>query len=179
MGLFHAFLDDKDNRDFRRRAGGATVSAAACTPPDRRRPPGVLHGNRTYLLMKEDGQINEALSISAGLDYPGIGPSMRGSPTVGRITFLSGPTNEGAQRLQLLSKLEASFPRSNRAHAIAKVLGSGAAKSPRTTYGGQSLRPRRQGPRFGGRHLEKESAMTTRTTAAFAGAEQEEGRARS
>jgi tryptophan synthase beta chain len=73
IGMFHPFLDDPSVRSDRRRGGGrgstGKHAASLC-----RRPPGVLHGNRTYLLQDEDGQIIEAHSISAGLDYPGVGP---------------------------------------------------------------------------------------------------------
>src|SRR5208337_2648660 len=84
--------------------------------------PGVLHGNRTYLLMNEDGQINEAHSISAGLDYPGIGPEHAWLHDVGRVTFLSATDDEALNAFQLLSKLEGIIPALEPAHAIAKVL---------------------------------------------------------
>jgi tryptophan synthase beta chain len=84
--------------------------------------PGVLHGNRTYLLMNEDGQINEAHSISAGLDYPGIGPEHSWLNDVGRVTFLSATDDEALKAFQLLSKLEGIIPALEPAHAIAKVL---------------------------------------------------------
>jgi tryptophan synthase beta chain len=84
--------------------------------------PGVLHGNRTYLLMNDDGQINEAHSISAGLDYPGIGPEHSWLHDVGRVTFLSATDDEALNAFQLLSKLEGIIPALEPAHAIAKVL---------------------------------------------------------
>jgi len=84
--------------------------------------PGVLHGNRTYLLMNEDGQINEAHSISAGLDYPGIGPEHAWLNDVGRVTFLSATDDEALHAFQLLSRLEGIIPALEPAHAIAKVL---------------------------------------------------------
>src|SRR6202789_1010772 len=84
--------------------------------------PGVLHGNRTYLLMNEDGQINEAHSISAGLDYPGIGPKHAWLNDVGRVTFMSATDDEALHAFQLLSKLEGIIPALEPAHAIAKVL---------------------------------------------------------
>jgi tryptophan synthase beta chain len=82
----------------------------------------VLHGNRTYLLMNEDGQINEAHSISAGLDYPGIGPEHAWLADAGRVTFLSATDDEALNAFQLLSKLEGIIPALEPAHAIAKVL---------------------------------------------------------
>jgi tryptophan synthase beta chain len=96
MGLFHPFL-----------AGGR---------------PGVLHGNRTYLLMNEDGQIDEAHSISAGLDYPGVGPEHAWLADLGRVTFLSATDDEALEAFQLLSKLEGIIPALEPAHAVATVL---------------------------------------------------------
>jgi tryptophan synthase beta chain len=84
--------------------------------------PGVLHGNRTYLLMDEDGQITEAHSISAGLDYPGIGPEHAWLNDMGRVNFLSATDDEALDAFQLLSKLEGIIPALEPAHAIAKVL---------------------------------------------------------
>jgi tryptophan synthase beta chain len=91
--------------------------------------PGVLHGNRTYLLMNEDGQINEAHSISAGLDYPGIGPEHSWLHDVGRVTFLSATDDEALNAFRLLSKLEGIIPALEPAHAIAKVLELAPQKS--------------------------------------------------
>ena len=82
----------------------------------------MLHGNRTYLLMDDDGQIKEAHSISAGLDYPGIGPEHSWLNDVGRVTFLSATDDEALNAFQLLSKLEGIIPALEPAHAIAKVL---------------------------------------------------------
>ena len=122
MGLFHPFLDDKDIEIYGVEAAGhglATGMHAASIAGGR---PGVLHGNRTYLLMNEDGQINEAHSISAGLDYPGIGPEHSWLNDVGRVTFLSATDDEALNAFQLLSKLEGIIPALEPAHAIAKVL---------------------------------------------------------
>src|SRR5262249_624893 len=83
---------------------------------------GVLHGNRTYLLMNDDGQINEAHSISAGLDYPGIGPEHAWLSDLGRINFLSATDDEALNAFALLAKLEGIIPALEPAHAIAKVL---------------------------------------------------------
>jgi tryptophan synthase beta chain len=83
--------------------------------------PGVLHGNRTYLLMNEDGQINEAHSISAGLDYPGIGPEHAWLADQGRVKFLSATDEEALEAFQLCSKLEGIIPALEPAHALAKV----------------------------------------------------------
>jgi tryptophan synthase beta chain len=84
--------------------------------------PGVLHGNRTYLLMNADGQINEAHSISAGLDYPGIGPEHAWLNDVGRVTFLSATDKEALAAFQLCCKLEGIIPALEPAHALARVI---------------------------------------------------------
>ena len=83
--------------------------------------PGVLHGNRTYLLMDADGQIQEAHSISAGLDYPGIGPEHSWLNDSGRVTYLSATDDEALTAFQLLSKIEGIIPALESAHALAKV----------------------------------------------------------
>jgi tryptophan synthase beta chain len=83
--------------------------------------PGVLHGNRTYLLMDSDGQIMEAHSISAGLDYPGIGPEHAWLNDMGRVTFLSATDDEAVAAFQLCSKLEGIIPALEPAHALARV----------------------------------------------------------
>ena len=84
--------------------------------------PGVLHGNRTYLLQNEDGQIQDAHSISAGLDYPGVGPEHSWLHDVGRVTYLAATDKEALDAFQLCSKLEGIIPALEPAHAIAKVL---------------------------------------------------------
>jgi tryptophan synthase beta chain len=104
MGLFHPFLDDPSVEIF-------GVEAA-----------GVLHGNRTYLLMDEDGQIQDAHSISAGLDYPGIGPEHSWLHETGRVNYLSATDEEALAAFQLLTRLEGIPPALEPAHAIAKVM---------------------------------------------------------
>ena len=84
--------------------------------------PGVLHGNRTYLLMDDDGQIQDAHSISAGLDYPGIGPEHSWLHETGRVNYLSATDDEALAAFQLLSRLEGIIPALEPAHAIAKVM---------------------------------------------------------
>ena len=82
----------------------------------------MLHGNRTYLLMDDDGQIIEAHSISAGLDYPGIGPEHAWLNDMGRVKFLSATDEEAVAAFQLCSKLEGIIPALEPAHALARVL---------------------------------------------------------
>ena len=105
MGLFHPFLDDKEIEIYGVEAAGhglATGLHAASIAGGR---PGVLHGNRTYLLMNEDGQIQEAHSISAGLDYPGIGPEHAWLNDLGRVQYLSATDAEALNAFQLCSPL--------------------------------------------------------------------------
>jgi tryptophan synthase beta chain len=122
MGLFHPFLDDKDIEIYGVEAAGHGLETGMHAASIAGGRPGVLHGNRTYLLMNEDGQIDEAHSISAGLDYPGIGPEHSWLHDVGRVTFLSATDNEALHAFELLSKLEGIIPALEPAHAIAKVL---------------------------------------------------------
>ncbi|WGS20711.1 MULTISPECIES: tryptophan synthase subunit beta [unclassified Bradyrhizobium] len=120
MGLFHPFLDDPSVEIFGVEAAGhgLTQLHAASLAGGR---PGVLHGNRTYLLMDEDGQIQEAHSISAGLDYPGIGPEHSWLHETGRVKYLSATDEEALAAFQLLSRLEGIIPALESAHAIAKL----------------------------------------------------------
>jgi tryptophan synthase beta chain len=129
MGLFHPFLDDKDIEIYGVEAAGHGLGTGMHAASIAGGQPGVLHGNRTYLLMNDDGQINEAHSISAGLDYPGIGPEHSWLHDVGRVTFLSATDNEALNAFQLLSKLEGIIPALEPAHAIAKVLELAPKKS--------------------------------------------------
>jgi tryptophan synthase beta chain len=121
MGLFHPFLDDRNIEIFGVEAAGHGLTGlhAASIAGGR---PGVLHGNRTYLLMNGDGQIQDAHSISAGLDYPGIGPEHAWLHDVGRVTFLSATDDEALHAFQLCSRLEGIIPALEPAHALAKVL---------------------------------------------------------
>jgi len=122
MGLFHPFLDDTNIEIYGVEAAGHGIASGMHAASIAGGRPGVLHGNRTYLLMNEDGQINEAHSISAGLDYPGIGPEHSWLNDVGRVQFLSATDDEALSAFQLLSKLEGIIPALEPAHAIAKVL---------------------------------------------------------
>jgi tryptophan synthase beta chain len=131
IGLFHPFLDDDGIEMFGVEAAGHGLDVpdghAASLAGGR---PGVLHGNRTYLLMNEDGQINEGHSISAGLDYPGIGPEHAWLKETGRVTYLSATDKEALYAFQLCSKLEGIIPALEPAHALAKVMEL-APKKPR------------------------------------------------
>jgi tryptophan synthase beta chain len=122
MGLFHPFLDDAQIEIYGVEAAGHGLSTGLHAASIAGGRPGVLHGNRTYLLMDDDGQINEAHSISAGLDYPGIGPEHSWLNEVGRVTYLSATDDEALAAFQLCSRLEGIIPALEPAHALAKVL---------------------------------------------------------
>jgi tryptophan synthase beta chain len=121
IGLFHPFLDDEGVRIFGVEAAGdglATTRHAAAINGGR---PGVLHGNKTYLIQDREGQIQEAHSISAGLDYPGIGPEHSWLHDVGRATYLTATDDEAVEALQLLTRLEGIIPALESAHALARL----------------------------------------------------------
>ncbi len=122
MGLFHPFLDDKDVEIFGVEAAGHGIPSGQHAASVTGGRPGVLHGNRTYLLMDDDGQIQEAHSISAGLDYPGIGPEHAWLAEIGRVKFLSATDSEALEAFQLCSRLEGIIPALEPAHALAKVM---------------------------------------------------------
>jgi tryptophan synthase beta chain len=121
IGLFHEFLDERQIEIYGVEAAGhgLTHLHAASIAGGR---PGVLHGNRTYLLMNDDGQIQDAHSISAGLDYPGIGPEHSWLHDVGRVTYLSATDEEALSAFQLCCRLEGIIPALEPAHALAKVV---------------------------------------------------------
>lgn len=120
IGLFHPFLDEAGVEIYGVEAAGFGLDKkhAASLAGGR---PGVLHGNRTYLLMDADGQIEEGHSISAGLDYPGIGPEHAWLKESGRVTYLSATDAEALAAFQLCAKLEGIIPALEPAHALAKV----------------------------------------------------------
>ena len=122
IGLFHPFLDDPGIEIYGVEAAGHGLSAGLHAASIAGGQPGVLHGNRTYLLMNEDGQIQDAHSISAGLDYPGIGPEHSWLHDVGRVTYLSATDDEALAAFQLCCKLEGIIPALEPAHALAKVI---------------------------------------------------------
>jgi tryptophan synthase beta chain len=122
MGLFHPFLDEKEIEIYGVEAAGKglrTDKHAASISGGR---PGILHGNRTYLLMNDDGQITEAHSISAGLDYPGIGPEHSWLHDVGRVNYVSATDEEALEAFQLCCRLEGIIPALEPSHALAQVI---------------------------------------------------------
>ncbi len=122
MGLFHPFLDDKSVEIYGVEAAGKGVTTHEHAASITGGRPGVLHGNRTYLLMDDDGQIEEAHSISAGLDYPGIGPEHSWLHDVGRVNYLSATDDEALDAFKLCCKLEGIIPALEPSHALAKVI---------------------------------------------------------
>ena len=121
MGLFHPFLDDPDVRLIGVEAGGEGVETGRHAASLTAGRPGVLHGNRTYLLQNDDGQINDAHSISAGLDYPGIGPEHAWLHDVGRVEYVSVTDTEALAAFQLCTELEGILPALEPSHALAHV----------------------------------------------------------
>jgi tryptophan synthase beta chain len=122
MGLFHPFLDDASVEIFGVEAAGHGIASGQHAASITGGRPGVLHGNRTYLLMDADGQIEEAHSISAGLDYPGVGPEHAWLADIGRVTYLSATDTEALDAFKLCSRLEGIIPALEPAHAIAKAM---------------------------------------------------------
>ena len=107
--------------------------------------PGVLHGNRTYLLQDDDGQIIEAHSISAGLDYPGIGPEHSWLHDIGRVEYVSATDQEALAAFQLCTRTEGIIPALEPAHALAHVTKLAPTLAQGPDHRDESLRPRRQG----------------------------------
>ena len=121
MGLFHPFLDDPSVRLIGVEAGGHGIDSGAHAASLTGGRPGVLHGNRTYLLQDADGQITEAHSISAGLDYPGIGPEHSWLHDIGRVEYVSATDQEALAAFQLCTRTEGIIPALEPAHALAYV----------------------------------------------------------
>ena len=122
IGIFHPFLDDKDVRIVGVEAGGKGLDGEEHCASLTAGSPGVLHGNRTYLLQDADGQIKEGHSISAGLDYPGIGPEHAWLHETGRAEYVPIMDDEELEAFQLLTRLEGIIPALEPSHAIAEVI---------------------------------------------------------
>ncbi|MFT9375502.1 tryptophan synthase subunit beta, partial [Komagataeibacter saccharivorans] len=119
MGIFHPFLDDPDVRLIGVEAAGCGLDSGRTAASIERGKPGVLHGNRTYLLQDGDGQITEAHSISAGLDYPGVGPEHSWLNDIGRADYVGATDQEALDAFQLCTRTEGIIPALESAHAIA------------------------------------------------------------
>ncbi|PJK30942.1 tryptophan synthase subunit beta [Minwuia thermotolerans] len=121
IGLFHPFLDDPEVEIYGVEAAGRGLETGEHAASLTGGRPGVLHGNKTYLLQDDDGQITEAHSISAGLDYPGIGPEHAWLKDVGRVKYVSATDDEALQMFQLCARKEGIIPALEPAHALAHV----------------------------------------------------------
>jgi tryptophan synthase beta chain len=121
IGLFHPFLNDSAVKIIGVEAAGDGLETGRHAAAINGGRPGVLHGNMTYLLQDADGQIEEAHSISAGLDYPGIGPEHSWLHDVGRATYLAATDTEALAAFQLCAELEGILPAIESAHALARL----------------------------------------------------------
>jgi tryptophan synthase beta chain len=122
MGLFHPFLDQRAVRLIGVEAGGLGIETGKHAASLTGGRPGVLHGNRTYLLQNDDGQIEEAHSISAGLDYPGVGPEHAWLYETGRVHYATITDDEALSAFRKLTRLEGIIPALESAHAIAEAM---------------------------------------------------------
>ncbi|MGY8990774.1 MAG: tryptophan synthase subunit beta [Rhodospirillales bacterium] len=121
MGLFYSFLDDTDVAMIGVEAGGHGLDTPEHAASLAGGVPGVLHGNRTYLLQDDDGQINEGHSISAGLDYPGVGPEHAWLHETGRVSYVAITDQEALAAFQMCCKAEGIIPALEPAHALSHV----------------------------------------------------------
>jgi tryptophan synthase beta chain len=122
MGLFYPFLENNNVQMLGVEAGGEGVESGRHAASLSAGRPGVLHGNRTYLLQNRDGQITEAHSISAGLDYPGIGPEHAWLHETGRVSYVSVTDREALAAFQFCAEFEGILPALEPAHALAHVM---------------------------------------------------------
>ncbi|MEQ8860206.1 MAG: tryptophan synthase subunit beta [Pseudomonadales bacterium] len=134
IGMFHPFIDDEDVRLIGVEAGGLGLDTGKHAAPLNAGRVGVLHGNRTYLMQDDDGQIIETHSVSAGLDYPGVGPEHSFLKDIGRAEYDTVTDDEALDALRLLNRCEGILPALETAHAIAWVV-----KHARDFSGDQSL----------------------------------------
>ena len=153
IGLFTAFLEDEDVEIYGFEPGGDGVETGRHAATIHAGEAGVLHGARTYVLQDEDGQTVESHSISAGLDYPGVGPQHAHLAATGRATYTPVTDAEAMDALALLSRTEGIIPAIESAHAVAGALDvarGSARRRARTRRDHQPERARRQG--HGHRH---------------------------
>ncbi|HJU07540.1 MAG TPA: pyridoxal-phosphate dependent enzyme, partial [Rhodanobacteraceae bacterium] len=122
IGLFHAFLNDRDVRIVGAEAAGEGLASGHHAASLAAGRPGVLHGNRTYVLCDEDGQITETHSVSAGLDYPGVGPEHAFLKDSGRAEYVGVTDDEALQAFHLLAKTEGILAALESSHAVAQAI---------------------------------------------------------
>ena len=133
FGIFDAFLDDDSVALYGFEAAGDGVDTPRHAATISKGRPGVLHGARSYLLQDDDGQTIESHSISAGLDYPGVGPEHAWLADIGRASYLPITDAAAMAAMRLLSRTEGIIPAIESAHALAGVLDLGARLGPRAT----------------------------------------------
>ncbi len=122
IGLFHPFLEDKDVEMYGIEAGGLGIETGQHAAPLSSGKPGILHGNRTYLMADENGQISATHSVSAGLDYPGVGPEHSWLKDLGRVNYLSVTDQEALDAFHVLTRKEGIIPALESSHAIAYAM---------------------------------------------------------
>ncbi len=122
IGLFHPFLEDKQVAMFGVEAGGKGLETGAHAAPLSAGTPGVLHGNRTYLMTDEGGQIQETHSVSAGLDYPGVGPEHAWLKDLKRVNYVAATDSEAMAAFHKLTRLEGIIPALETSHAVAYAM---------------------------------------------------------
>ncbi|HLS92457.1 MAG TPA: tryptophan synthase subunit beta [Microbacterium sp.] len=133
IGMFDAFIDDEDVRLIGVEAAGDGIDTPRHAASIERGRPGILHGARTFILMDDDGQTIESHSISAGLDYPGVGPEHAWLAATGRATYVPATDDEAMQALRLLAETEGIIPAIESAHALAGALRLGRELGPDAT----------------------------------------------
>ena len=130
IGLFHPFLNDSDVKMYGVEAGGEGLATGKHAAPLNDGVPGILHGNRTYLMEDDDGQIIETHSVSAGLDYPGVGPEHAWLKDIGRVEYVTADDEEALAAFRTLTRTEGIIPALESSHAVAYALKLAATMSP-------------------------------------------------
>ena len=130
IGLFHPFLQDAEVAMYGVEAGGKGLETGAHAAPLSMGSPGVLHGNRTYLMQDDDGQILDTHSVSAGLDYPGVGPEHAWLKDIGRVNYVAADDDEALAAFHRLTRVEGIMPALETAHAMAYAERLAAGMSP-------------------------------------------------
>ncbi|MBT5889004.1 MAG: tryptophan synthase subunit beta [Halieaceae bacterium] len=130
IGLFHPFLQDAEVAMYGVEAGGKGLETGAHAAPLSMGSPGVLHGNRTYLMQDDDGQILDTHSVSAGLDYPGVGPEHAWLKDIGRVNYVAANDDEALAAFHRLTRVEGIMPALETAHAMAYAERLAADMSP-------------------------------------------------
>ena len=130
IGLFHPFLADESVAMYGVEGGGYGVETGKHAAPLCAGRPGVLHGNRTYLMEDDDGQIIETHSVSAGLDYPGVGPEHSWLKDIGRVNYVTATDAEALEAFHTLTRVEGIIPALESSHAVAYAMKLAATMKP-------------------------------------------------